>query len=51
MPGDNWCISGGVEHGAEIIEDSIAVEVFSPLREVFFVRGQMIYFRGDRLKK
>ncbi|PKL39839.1 MAG: cupin domain-containing protein [Spirochaetae bacterium HGW-Spirochaetae-1] len=32
-PGDSWCIPGGVEHEAEILEDSIAVEVFSPLRE------------------
>ena len=33
MPGDSWCIPGGVEHGAKIIEDSIALEVFSPVRE------------------
>ncbi len=33
LPGDSWCIGGGVEHGAEIIEDSVAVEVFSPVRE------------------
>jgi quercetin dioxygenase-like cupin family protein len=33
MPGDSWCIPGGVEHGAEILEDSVAVEVFSPVRE------------------
>ena len=32
-PGDSWCILGGVEHYAEIIEDSVAVEVFSPVRE------------------
>ena len=31
--GDTWCIPGGVEHGAEIIEDSVAIEVFSPVRE------------------
>ena len=31
--GDSWCIPGEVEHGAEIIEDSIAIEVFSPVRE------------------
>ena len=31
--GDSWCIPGGVEHGAEIIEDSVAIEVFSPVRE------------------
>lgn len=32
-PGDSWCIPGGVEHSAEIAEDSVAVEVFSPVRE------------------
>ena len=33
VPGDSWCIPGGVEHGAEIIEDAVAIEVFAPLRE------------------
>lgn len=32
-PGDSWCIPGGVEHGAAIVEDSVAIEVFSPVRE------------------
>jgi quercetin dioxygenase-like cupin family protein len=32
-PGDSWSIPGGVEHGAQIIENSIAIEVFSPVRE------------------
>ena len=32
-PGGSWSILGGVEHGAEIVENSVAVEVFSPLRE------------------
>jgi len=32
-PGDSWAIKGNLEHGAEIKEDSIAVEVFSPVRE------------------
>lgn len=32
-PGDSWAIPGNVEHGAEIIEDSIAIEVFSPVRQ------------------
>jgi quercetin dioxygenase-like cupin family protein len=31
--GDSWCIPGGVEHGADILEESVAVEVFSPVRE------------------
>ena len=32
-PGDSWCIPGGTEHGAKPLEDSIAVEVFSPVRK------------------
>ena len=32
-PGDSWCIPGNVEHQAEIIEDSVAIEIFSPVRE------------------
>ena len=32
-PGDSWCVPGNVEHRAEILADSVAVEVFSPLRE------------------
>ena len=31
-PGDSWTIPGGAEHSAETIEDSIAVEIFSPVR-------------------
>jgi len=31
--GDSWCIPGDVEHGAKILENSVAVEVFSPVRE------------------
>ena len=33
FPGDSWVIPGDVEHWAEIIEDSVAVEVFAPVRE------------------
>ncbi len=32
-PGDSWCISGDEEHGAEALQDSVLVEVFSPVRE------------------
>lgn len=32
-PGDSWCIPGNVEHGADVLEDSVAVEVFSPVRD------------------
>lgn len=31
--GGSWCIPGGVEHGADILADSVAIEVFSPVRE------------------
>jgi quercetin dioxygenase-like cupin family protein len=30
--GDSWMIPGNVEHRATIVTDSIAVEVFSPVR-------------------
>jgi quercetin dioxygenase-like cupin family protein len=32
-PGDGWSIPAGPSHGAEILERSLAVEVFSPVRE------------------
>jgi quercetin dioxygenase-like cupin family protein len=32
-PGDGWCIPGNVPHSAGILEDSVAIEVFSPVRE------------------
>jgi quercetin dioxygenase-like cupin family protein len=31
-PGDAWTIPGDVEHRATIIDDSVAIEVFSPGR-------------------
>ncbi len=33
MPGDSWCIPGNLGHSAEAIEDCVAIEVFSPVRE------------------
>ena len=32
-PGDSWCVPGQMEHQAEILEDSVAIEIFSPVRE------------------
>lgn len=32
-PGDSWCIPGNLEHGAEVLENAVAVEAFSPVRE------------------
>jgi quercetin dioxygenase-like cupin family protein len=31
-PGDSWCIPGDTDHGATILADSLAIEVFSPVR-------------------
>jgi quercetin dioxygenase-like cupin family protein len=33
VAGDSWCLPGGVEHSVEALEDSILIEVFSPVRE------------------
>jgi len=33
VPGDSWCIPGNTEHHAVAHEDSVAIEVFSPVRE------------------
>ncbi|MGI6226219.1 MAG: cupin domain-containing protein [Peptococcales bacterium] len=32
-PGDSWAIPGNVAHSVKVIEDSVIVEVFSPVRE------------------
>lgn len=39
MPGDSWCIPGDVRHSAEVLQDSVAVEVFSPVREDYLPEG------------
>jgi len=31
-PGDSWCIESGVEHTADILQDSEALEIFNPPR-------------------
>ncbi len=33
VPGTGWNIPSGVPHGAEAVEASVVVEVFSPVRE------------------
>jgi len=38
-PGDSWSIPGNVEHRAEVMEDSVAIEVFSPVREEYLPRA------------
>jgi len=32
-PGDSWCIPGNISHHALAHENSVAIEVFSPVRE------------------
>jgi quercetin dioxygenase-like cupin family protein len=33
LPGGSWCIPANTLHGATIVSDSVAIEVFSPVRE------------------
>ena len=33
--GGGWYIPGGVEHSVAVLEDSVAVDVFSPVREEY----------------
>lgn len=42
QPGDAWCIPGQIEHGAQILEDSVAVEVFSPTREAYIPKDNSV---------
>ena len=39
-PGDSWSIPGGLQHGAAILEDSVAIEVFSPVRKDYLPRAR-----------
>lgn len=32
-PGDSWSFAGDEPHGAEALDDTVVIEVFSPLRE------------------
>ena len=39
-PGDSWCIPMNVPHGAQILEDSVAIEVFAPRRDDYLPRNR-----------
>jgi quercetin dioxygenase-like cupin family protein len=39
-PGDSWAIPGGTQHGAAMLADSVAIEVFSPVREDYLVTAK-----------
>jgi quercetin dioxygenase-like cupin family protein len=34
-PGTSWCIPSNVQHGVTVLEDTLVVEVFSPVREEY----------------
>lgn len=38
FPGCSWAIPANIEHSANIIEDSIAIEVFSPVRREYLLK-------------
>lgn len=38
-PGDSWTVPSNVQHGASILEDSVAVEVFSPTRKEYIPKN------------
>ena len=40
-PGDGWCIPSNVEHAAKIISDSVAIEVFSPVRKDYLPESKV----------
>ena len=40
MPGDSWCIPANVDHHAVALENSVAIEVFSPRREDYIPSKQ-----------
>lgn len=35
LPGSTWCIQNDLKHWAEVLEDSIAIEVFHPAKESY----------------
>jgi quercetin dioxygenase-like cupin family protein len=37
--GDSWCIPGNAEHSVDALEDSVVIEVFSPVREDYLPSG------------
>ena len=33
VPGSSWNFKGGLVHKAEVLEDTVAIEIFSPVRQ------------------
>lgn len=44
-PGDSWCVPSHVPHEAEVLEDCLLMEVFSPRREEY-----LAYARAEDLE-
>jgi len=38
-PGDSWNVPGDIRHRAEILADTVAIEVFSPVREDYLPKN------------
>jgi quercetin dioxygenase-like cupin family protein len=38
-PGSSWCVPADVGHGAEIVEDAVAIEIFAPVRSDYLPRN------------
>ena len=47
LDGDSWCIPQNVTHGAKILEDSIAIEIFSPVREDYLPKRRQNKMDSD----
>lgn len=40
VAGDSWCIPVNTIHGARVLEDAVAVEVFSPVRSDYLPKDR-----------
>jgi len=41
-PGDTWCIPSDMEHSADVGENSVVVEVFSPVRKDYLPENLLL---------
>ena len=39
LPGDSWCIPANARYGARILEDAVAIEIFSPVRKDYLPKA------------
>lgn len=38
--GDSWCIPSNMEHSAQILKNSVAIEIFAPVREEYLPQNK-----------